>query len=169
MSWKWHYGDHPCHSQNLPQNLSKYYIASWFFSSLQLCNCQCILPAFLLAHCQHTASLPPGHTNEVAAKKNSTLTNLMSDYSWSHTRRIIINCRNLITYKTFCYIYKKQCYFFFSIYLSSFQSLAISNPLLFRRESLLPLTLKKESQHEVEQCMVNFPEENFASVFVPTL
>ena len=136
---------------------------------VQLCNYQRILPAFLLAHFQHTASLPPGRTDEVAAKKNSTLANLTSlDHSWSYTRRIIINCRNSRIYKTFCYIYKKQCYFF-SIYLSNFQSLATSNPLLFRRESSLPLTLKKESQRRVGQCMVTFPEENFPSVFVTTL
>ena len=114
MNWKWRYGDHPCHSQTLPQNLGKYYIMSWFLSLLQLCNCQRILPAFLLAHCQHTASLPPGRTNEVAAKKNSTLANLTSlDHSWSHTRKII-NCRNSRIYKTFCYIYKKQCVICFS-------------------------------------------------------
>ena len=77
------------------------------------------LGAFLLAHGQHTASLPPGRTDEVAAKKNSTLANLTSlDHSWSHTRRIIINCRNSRIYKTFCCIYKKQCVIFFSIYLS---------------------------------------------------
>ena len=45
---------------------------------MPLCNCQYILPAFLLAHCQHTASLQPGRTNEVATKKNSTLMNLTS-------------------------------------------------------------------------------------------
>ena len=81
---------------------------------MPLCNCQRILPAFLLTHCQHTASLPPGRTSEVATKKNLTLANLMSlDRSWSHTHRIIINCRNSRIYKTFCYIYKKQCVIFF--------------------------------------------------------
>ena len=119
MSWKWRYGYHPCHSQNLPQNLCKYYITSWFLSWLQLCNCQHILPAFLLAHCQRTAGLPPGRTDEVAAKKNSTLANLTSlDHSWSHIHRIIINCRNSRIHKTFCYIYKKYCVIFFSIYRS---------------------------------------------------
>ena len=120
MSWKWRYGDHPCHSQNLSQNLSKYYINELIFelvAIVQLCNCQHILPTFLLAHCQHTASLPPGRTNEVAAKKNSTLANLTSlHHSWSHTRRIIINCRNSRIYKTFCYIYKKQCAIIFIQY-----------------------------------------------------
>ena len=82
-----------------------------------LCNRQHILPAFLIAHCQHTASLPPGHTNKVAAKKNSTLVNLTSlDHSWSHTRRIIINCKNSRIYKTFYYIYKKQCVIIFFQY-----------------------------------------------------
>ena len=132
---------------------------------VQLCNCQRILPAFLLAHCQHTASLPLGCTNKVAAKKNSTLANMTSlRHSWSHTCRIIINCRNSRIYKT-CYIYKKQCVILFSIYLSGFHSLATSNPLLFRRKSSLPFTHKKESQRGVGQCMVTFPEENFPSVF----
>ena len=31
MSWKWHYGDHPCLSQNLPQNISNYYINKLIF------------------------------------------------------------------------------------------------------------------------------------------
>ena len=114
----------------------------------------------------HSSSLLRRRIDEVAAKKNSTLANLMSlDHSWSHTCRIIIICRTRKFIKL-CYIYKKQRVIFPSIYPSGFQSLATSNPL-FRRESSLPL--KKESQRGVVQCMVTFPEENFPSVFVPTL
>ena len=158
MSWKWRYGDHPCHSQNLPQNLGKYYITSWFLSSLQSGNRL------------HTTSLLPGCTDEIAAERNSTLANLTSlDHSWSQTHRIIIICRTREFIKLFVVFTKSSVLFFFSIYLSGFQSLATSNPLLFRRESSLPLTLKKESQCGVGWCMVTFPEENFPSVFVATL
>ena len=31
MSWKWRYGEHPCRSQNLPQNLGGYYIYKLIF------------------------------------------------------------------------------------------------------------------------------------------
>ena len=116
-------------------------------------------------NCQHTASLLPECTNKVAAKKNSTLANLMSlDHSWSHTRTIIIICRTQEFRKLFAIFTKSSVLFFFQ-----FPVVATSNLLHFRRESSLPLPLKKESQCGVGQCMVTFPEENFPSVFVPTL
>ena len=31
MSWKWRYRDHPCRSQNLPQNICNYYINELIF------------------------------------------------------------------------------------------------------------------------------------------
>ena len=136
------------------------------------CNCQSILLALSSAQrvwSIFASSLSLGRTDKVAAKKNSTLACLTSlDHSQRQTHRIIINCRNSRIYKTFCYIYKKQCVIFFSIYLFSFQFLVTSNLLLFRRESSLPWTLKKVSQRGVGQCMVTFPEENFPSVFFPS-
>ena len=43
MSWKWRYRDHPCRSQNLPQNICYYYInelifelSSWWQGAKQL-------------------------------------------------------------------------------------------------------------------------------------
>ena len=118
IGWKWCYGSHPCHSHNLPQNLGKYTNELIFdlvvIVQLSAHLTSIELEAFLLAHCQHTARLPPGRTSEVAAEKNLTLANLTSlDHSWSHTRRIIINSRNSRVYKTFCYIYKKQSVIFF--------------------------------------------------------
>ena len=154
--------------QNLPQNLGKYYINELIFELITAAAVavvqigqSCILPS----HC----SLPPERTDEVATK-NETLANLTSfDHSWSHTRRIIIICRTWEFIKLFVIFTKSSVLFFSSIYPSGFQSLATSNSLLFRHESSLPLPLKKELQGGVGQCMVTFPEENFLSVFIPTL
>ena len=65
------------------------------------------------------------------------------DHSWSHTRRIIIICRTWEFIKLFVIFTKSSEFFFSAIYPSGFQSLATSNPLLFRRVSSLPLLLKR--------------------------
>ena len=112
MSWKWRYRDHPCHSQNLPQKLGKYYINELIFELIAATAVavvqigqSCTLPW----HC----SLPPGLTKEVAAKKNSTLTNLTSlDHSWGHTHRIIIISRTREFIKLFVIFTKSSVLFF---------------------------------------------------------
>ena len=114
MSWKWRYGDHSCHSQNLPQNLGKYYINELIFELIAAAAVvqieqSCTLPS----HC----SLLPGRTKEVAAKKNLTLANLTSlDHSWSHTRKIIIFCRTRELIKRFVIFMKSSVLFFFLQY-----------------------------------------------------
>ena len=84
MSWKWRNGDHTYHSQNLPQNLGRCYINELIFELIAAAADRAGTSSlqFEQSCCQQTAILPPGRTDEVAPKKNSTLANLTSlDYS----------------------------------------------------------------------------------------
>ena len=99
-------------SEPTPESWQILYKIFELVAIMPLCNCQHIL----LAYCQHTTSLLPGCTNEVAAKKNSTLANLMSlDHTWSHTHRIIIICRTREFINFVIFTKSSVLFFFFNI------------------------------------------------------
>ena len=100
--------------------------------------------ADFLAHC----SLPPGRTEEVAAKKNSTLANVMSlDHSWSHTRRIIIICRTREFIKLFVIFTKSSVLFFFLQYTPPVSSRWLPATLFFSDVNLHCLCYLKRSHN----------------------
>ena len=97
MSWKWCNGDNPCHSQNLPQNLGKYYVNELIFELIAVPADRAQSSSRSGLHFEHSCcqlTPPVCRQDEVAAKKNSTLA-VDSVINWPENPRSISTNRPL--------------------------------------------------------------------------
>ena len=147
MSWKWCYRDHPCRSQNLPQNICNYYINELFLNSAvggreskqlvpdEADEDQAGTNRLELCFALPTHISPVRRWDKLLLRKRNPRQTAALDHYKSHPQIFVAIC-NLKIIKPFYYylLQKSELYFFFVLQhiLFGFQSSAASTPSSFQ-------------------------------------
>ena len=150
MSWKWRYRDHPCRSQNLPQNICNYYInelifelSSWWQRAKQLGpdeadEDQTGTNKLELCFALPTHISPVRRWDRLLLRKLNPRQTAALDHYKSHPQIFVAICNLKIIKPFYYYLLQKSelyffCFLFYNIYPSDSSLQLPVHPLPFRR------------------------------------